>query len=82
MIQYDCCRVMISIPECRMSMINWILNRDYTDSATIPYPVQATGHTLVKDIPLVIFHKRLIKRNESTENKHLPPIFRMMKEGL
>jgi hypothetical protein len=72
-------------------MIQWALNRDYTDCSTIAYPVQATGHVLTKETPLVIFHKPLERYSASSlpqpppaappkSNNHLPPIFRMMME--
>lgn len=64
---YNCCRVMISVPECRSSMIQWIVNRDYTDCSTIPYPIQTTGHLLTKETPLVIFHRPLERYNPSSK---------------
>jgi hypothetical protein len=67
-------------------MIHWLINRDYTDFSTVPYPAQATGHTLTKDTPLVMFQKPLerldpLPSRAPPKNSHLPPVFRMMKES-
>jgi hypothetical protein len=84
--RFGCCRAMVSVPECRATMIQWLINRDYTDFSTVPYPALATGHTLTKETPLVMFQKPLEKYeplplHAPPKNGHLPPVFRMMKES-
>jgi hypothetical protein len=61
MLQQNCVRIMISIPEIRDSMIQWAVNRDFVDVKTVPYPFEAVGQVMVKDTSLVIFQKPLKK---------------------
>lgn len=71
MSQQNCVRIMISIPEIRDSMIQWVLHRDFVDVKTLPYPSEAIGQTMVKDTSLVIFQKPLkrVALNTSANTK-------------
>lgn len=60
-----CCRVMVSVPSTRLSMMSWLERRGYTAGVSISYPVAATGHTLSKDeVRLVVHHKSLRASDE------------------
>jgi hypothetical protein len=47
--QYNCIRVLVSLPSCRESMMNWIEKREYIAVSEIAYPFQALGHQLKKE---------------------------------
>ena len=60
MTKAGCCRIMTCIPDARLRLIHWLLDREYIDVSTTPYPEEPTGHTLTKsNIKLVMFAKPL-----------------------
>lgn len=90
LIKEGCCRIMTCIPETRVSLIEWLLDRQYTDIKTVPYPVEATGHRLLKDNTKLVVMVKPLQLVSSTrevnageeqnipppQNSHLPPHWR------
>lgn len=90
MAEANCCRSMVSIPNVRTSMMNWIQHLEYTQVGTAPYPCKHLNHDIVKDnVELVLFVKMICSTSTYPENKlehsvsnqdgrmHLSPIWRM-----
>lgn len=50
MFQSGCCKVMACVPTTRMSMMEWLDRRGYTEAGSIPYPASGLGQVLKPDI--------------------------------
>mmetsp|Transcript_14544 Transcript_14544/g.24152 ORF Transcript_14544/g.24152 Transcript_14544/m.24152 type:complete len:332 (+) Transcript_14544:201-1196(+) len=60
MTKAGCCRIMTCIPDARLHLIHWLLDRGYSDVNTMPYPSKPAGHTLTKlNTKLVMLAKPL-----------------------
>lgn len=42
-----CCRAMACIPDARLRLVHWLIDRGYTDVGSAPYPQEAAGHALL-----------------------------------
>lgn len=61
MLKSDCCRVMVCIPSPRISMLEWIQRRGYTNAGVTKYPAGALDHKLtIPDVQLIIFLKGIM----------------------
>lgn len=60
MFNSGCCRVMACVPTTRVSMMEWLDRRGYSEAGSIPYPATGLGQTLkpeIKDLELARFVK-------------------------
>ena len=60
MFSLNCCKVMVCIPTTRITAMEWLDRRGYTETGAVPYPTQSLNHTLkagVVDVELVRFIK-------------------------
>lgn len=75
MFQDGCCRSMICVPSCRVSVLEWMNRRSYSQIGQYKYPV-GLGHQLNQDVSLIVFIKTLeaydgksLLASGKTENK-------------
>jgi ribosomal protein S18 acetylase RimI-like enzyme len=75
MFKNNCCKVMACIPTTRVSAMEWVDRRGYTEAGSIPYPATGLDHVLkdnIEDMGLVRFVKAKPSPEASTAGSTKP----------